>query len=60
MTQTWNPTILERDCEALTVPHGERVALTADVDEVDVTIVWDPPWNRERICEAARLELGLF
>lgn len=184
MTQTWNPTILQRDCEALTVPHGERVALTAGgeveitqrlgssvtvrtqmgtllridgadadalgldpapetavhvtrqtgafdfadvtaalrgvydpeipinivdlglvyrcdevglddgrrrieidmtmtapgcgmgdviardaesavqrvagVDEVDVTIVWDPPWNRARISEAARLELGLF
>ncbi|HAS10967.1 MAG TPA: putative Fe-S cluster assembly protein SufT [Acidimicrobiaceae bacterium] len=184
MTQTWNPTILQRDCDALTVPHGERVALTAGgeveitqrlgssvtvrtqmgtllridgadadalgldpgpetavhvtrqtgafdfadvmaalrgvydpeipinivdlglvyrcdevalddgrrrieidmtmtapgcgmgdviardaesavqrvagVDEVDVTIVWDPPWNRARISEAARLELGLF
>ena len=184
MTGTWNPTILRRDCEAVTVPHGERVALTAGgeveitqqlgssmtvctqmgtllriagtdvdalglepapkrsvhlargsgtfdpaegdaallavydpeipinivdlglvyrcdevmlddgrrrieidmtmtapgcgmggvirqdtaaavrrvagVDEVDVRIVWDPPWSRHRISEAARLELGLF
>ena len=29
MTRTWNPVILQRDCSALTVPHGERVALTA-------------------------------
>jgi probable FeS assembly SUF system protein SufT len=36
MTQTWNPTILQRDCEALTVPHGERVALTAG-GEVEIT-----------------------
>lgn len=30
------------------------------VDEVEVTIVWDPPWTRNRISEAARLELGLL
>ena len=36
MTQTWNPTILQRDCDALTVPHGERVALTAG-GEVEIT-----------------------
>ncbi len=30
------------------------------VDEVVVTIVWDPPWSRQRISEAARLELGLL
>lgn len=30
------------------------------VDEVDVSVVWDPPWTRDRISEAARLELGLF
>lgn len=32
----------------------------AGVDDVDVTIVWDPPWSRARISEAARLELGLY
>lgn len=30
------------------------------IDEVNVTLVWDPPWSRDRISEAARLELGLF
>lgn len=38
----------------------EAVQRVAGVDEVDVTIVWDPPWNRSRISEAARLELGLL
>lgn len=28
-TQTWEPIELTRDCDAITVPHGERVALTA-------------------------------
>lgn len=36
------------------------VRRVAGVDEVDVAIVWDPPWSRNRISEAARLELGLF
>lgn len=34
-TQTWDPIQLTRDCDAITVPHGERVALTAG-GEVEV------------------------
>ncbi len=30
------------------------------VDEVEVTLVWDPPWSMHRISEAARLQLGLL
>jgi len=30
------------------------------VDEVKVDLVWDPPWSREMISEAARLEMGLL
>lgn len=30
------------------------------VDEVDVTLVWDPPWTIHRMSEAARLQLGLL
>jgi Fe-S cluster assembly protein SufD len=30
------------------------------VDEVEVELVWDPPWSQERMSEAARLELGLL
>jgi probable FeS assembly SUF system protein SufT len=45
--------VIARDAEA-------AVQRVAGVDEVDVSIVWDPPWNRGRISEAARLELGLL
>ena len=45
--------VIARDAEA-------AVQRVAGVDEVDVTIVWDPPWTRSRISEAARLELGLL
>ena len=30
------------------------------VTQVDVELAWDPPWSREMMSEAARLELGLF
>lgn len=30
------------------------------VAEVDVQLVWDPPWDMSRLSEAARLELGLW
>lgn len=30
------------------------------VEEVDVELVWDPPWSREMMSEGARLEMGLL
>jgi metal-sulfur cluster biosynthetic enzyme len=30
------------------------------VDEVEVNIVFDPPWSIDRMSDATRLELGLF
>ncbi|MGD8617834.1 MAG: DUF59 domain-containing protein [Gammaproteobacteria bacterium] len=31
-----------------------------EVNEVRVELVWDPPWDRSRMSEAARLILGMF
>jgi hypothetical protein len=36
------------------------VAAIPGIDDVNVTLVWDPPWSVHRISEAARLELGLL
>ena len=30
------------------------------VDDVDVELVWDPPWNQGMMTEAAKLQLGLM
>jgi len=38
----------------------ERVKSVPGVTEVDVEIVWDPPWDRSRMSEAARLQLGML
>jgi probable FeS assembly SUF system protein SufT len=35
--------------------------LTIDgVDEADVQLVWDPPWNQNMISEAGRMKLGMI
>ena len=38
----------------------ERVASLPGVEQVDVEVVFDPPWDQNMMSEAARLELGLF
>jgi FeS assembly SUF system protein len=35
-------------------------AAVAGVADVKVDVVWDPPWDRDRMSEAAKLQLGLF
>ena len=30
------------------------------VSDVDIELVWDPPWGQDRMSEAARLQLGMF
>jgi FeS assembly SUF system protein len=30
------------------------------VNDVHVELVWDPPWSRARMSDAARLQLGMF
>jgi probable FeS assembly SUF system protein SufT len=37
-----------------------RVQTVPGVEEVDVELVWDPPWDQTRLTDAARLELGLY
>ena len=37
-----------------------EVKLVAGVSDVDVELVWDPPWGQDRMSEAARLQLGMF
>jgi probable FeS assembly SUF system protein SufT len=31
-----------------------------DIDEANVELVWDPPWNQGMMSEAAKLQLGLM
>ncbi|CCW34430.1 FeS assembly SUF system protein [Chthonomonas calidirosea] len=38
----------------------EKVASVPGVKNVNVTVVWDPPWNLDMMSEEAKLELGIF
>lgn len=39
---------------------ADAVAAVDGVGEVEVQLVWDPPWDKEMMSEAARLELGFL
>jgi metal-sulfur cluster biosynthetic enzyme len=38
----------------------ERVAKVPGVAEVDVDLVFDPPWTPDKMSDAARLQLGFW
>jgi probable FeS assembly SUF system protein SufT len=39
---------------------ARAVLAVPGVDDVDVDLVWDPPWTVDRMSEAARLQLGML
>jgi FeS assembly SUF system protein len=45
-----------------TMPQMVRdaVARVEGLNDIDVDLVWDPPWDKSRMSEAAQLELGMF
>jgi FeS assembly SUF system protein len=38
----------------------EAVASVQGISRAHVELVWDPPWDKSRLSEAARLKLGLL
>lgn len=46
--------------EVLAADVRRRVEGLPGVREADVEIVFDPPWNKEMMTEAAKLQLGFF
>ena len=45
--------------ESLPKEVKDSVMEIADVKKVDLDLVWDPPWNKSMMSEAAKLELNL-
>lgn len=46
--------------DVLQADAARTVEAIAGVDEVEVTLVWDPPWSMARVSDATKLELGLL
>ena len=47
---------------AQTFPNqvAQRVREVAGVNACEVELVWDPPWDKSLLSEAARVQLGMF
>jgi metal-sulfur cluster biosynthetic enzyme len=37
-----------------------RIQQLPNVTDVQVAVVWEPPWDKSRMSEAAKLQLGIF
>lgn len=46
--------------ESLPMEVQEKVAQVEGVSDVDLQVVFDPPWTKERMSDAARLTLDMF
>ena len=45
--------------ESLPNQVKENIMKVEGVSDVNLKLVWDPPWNKDKMTEAARLELNL-
>ncbi len=47
---------------AQTIPIDveRRAREVAGINDVKVAVVWDPPWTRDRMSDAAKLQLGML
>lgn len=46
--------------QVLPVEVRDKAAKVPGVTDAKVEIVWDPPWTKDRMSEAAKLQLGIF
>jgi FeS assembly SUF system protein len=56
-------TLTAPGCPAAGVLPGEvedRIRILPSVTDVKVEVVWDPPWDKDKMSEAAKLQLGFL
>jgi FeS assembly SUF system protein len=46
--------------QTIPVDVERRVREVPGVNDVKVSVVWDPPWTRDRMSEMAKLTLGMY
>lgn len=46
--------------QSLPVEVKQKVAAVPGVTQAKVEIVWEPPWDKDRMSDAAKLQLGLW
>ncbi|MDA7828983.1 SUF system Fe-S cluster assembly protein [bacterium] len=45
--------------ESLPKMVKDNILKLEGVDDVDLNLVWDPPWTKDKMSEAAKLELNI-
>ena len=45
--------------ESLPKSVKDNILQIEGVNDVDLKLVWDPPWNKDKMSEAAKLELNI-
>jgi FeS assembly SUF system protein len=56
-------TLTAPGCPAARILPGEvedKIRVLPEVKDVKVEVVWDPPWNKDMMSEAAKLQLGFL
>jgi FeS assembly SUF system protein len=46
--------------QTLPIEVGNKVKAVAGVTDAKVDVVWEPTWTKEKMSEAARLQLGIW
>jgi metal-sulfur cluster biosynthetic enzyme len=46
--------------QTLPVEVDRKIRGIEGVTDVRVEVVWDPPWDRDRMSDTAKLALGMF
>lgn len=46
--------------QSLPVEVDQKIRAIEGVNDVDVIVTWDPPWDKSMMSEAAQLELGFM
>ena len=46
--------------DVLTEDARTAIQSVPGVSDIDIELVWDPPWGQDRMSEAARLQLGMY
>ncbi|NND08512.1 MAG: SUF system Fe-S cluster assembly protein [Saprospiraceae bacterium] len=46
--------------ESLPMEVQEKVMMVEEVNNVDLQLVWDPPWNKDLMTDEAKLALDMF
>jgi len=45
--------------ESLPKSVKDNILKLEDIEDVDLQLVWDPPWTKDKMSEAAKLELNI-